>query len=101
MNFLHPWAILIGLIGMALPLVIHFLTRPRPTSMPLSTIRFVRDAVSQRQARSKLRDGLVLLCRSLAIGLLALAFAQPLFNVKEPRRQHRFGSTPPNRDFGR
>lgn len=82
MNFLHPWAILIGLIGMALPLVVHFLTRPRPTSMPLSTIRFVRDAVKQRQSRSKLRDGLVLLCRSLAIGLLALAFAQPLFNVQ-------------------
>ena len=80
MNFLHPWAILIGLAGMALPLVVHFLTRPRPTSMPLSTIRFVRDAVKQRQSRSKLRDGLVLLCRSLAIGLLALAFAQPLFN---------------------
>jgi len=82
MNFLHPWAVLVGLIGMALPLVVHFLTRPRPTSMPLSTIRFVRDAVKQRQARSKLRDGLVLLCRSLAIGLLALAFAQPLFNVE-------------------
>ena len=82
MNFLHPWAILIGLIGMALPLIVHFLTRPRPTAMPLSTIRFVRDAVKQRQSRSKLRDGLVLLCRSLAIGLLALAFAQPLFNVE-------------------
>ena len=81
MNFLHPWAILIGLIGMALPLVVHFLTRPRPTSIPLSTIRFVRDAVKQRQSRSKLRDVLVLLMRSLAIGLLALAFAQPLFNV--------------------
>ena len=83
MNFLHPWAILIGLLGMALPLVIHYLTRPRPTSMPLSTIRFVRDAVKQRQARSKLRDGLVLLFRSLAIGMLALAFAQPLFNAAQ------------------
>ena len=82
MNFLHPWAIVIGLLGMALPLVIHYLTRPRPKSMPLSTIRFVRDAVKQRQSRSKLRDGLVLLCRSLAIGLLALAFAQPLFNAE-------------------
>ena len=81
MNFLHPWAIVIGLLGMALPLVVHYLTRPRPKSMPLSTIRFVRDAVKQRQSRSKLRDGLVLLCRSLAIGLLALAFAQPLFNA--------------------
>ena len=83
MNFLHPWAIAIGLLGMALPIVIHYLTRPRPTSMPLSTIRFVRDAVKQRQARSRLRDGLVLLCRSLAVGMLALAFAQPLFNAQE------------------
>ena len=64
MNFLHPWAIVIGLLGMALPLVVHYMTRPRPKSMPLSTIRFVRDAVKQRQSRSKLRDGLVLLCRS-------------------------------------
>ena len=61
MNFLHPWAIVIGLLGMALPLVVHYMTRPRPKSMPLSTIRFVRDAVKQRQSRSKLRDGLVLL----------------------------------------
>jgi hypothetical protein len=77
MNFLHPWAIALGSAGAALPLVIHWLTRPRPVRLPLSTIRFVRELVQQRRARKRLRDFLVLLLRVLAVLLLALAIARP------------------------
>jgi hypothetical protein len=77
MNFLHPWAIALGTLGAALPLMIHWLTRPRPVRLPLSTIRFVRELVQQRRARKRLRDFLVLLLRVLAVLLLALAIARP------------------------
>src|SRR5205085_2516643 len=78
MTFLHPWAIFCGLAAVALPLVIHWLTRPRPVRLPLSTVRFVRQAVQQRRARHRLRDALVLGLRALAVLLLAWAIARPL-----------------------
>ena len=78
MNFLHPWAIFLGAAAVALPIAIHLLTKPRPVRMPLSTIRFVRAAVRQRRARSRLRDIIILSLRALAVLLLAAAVARPL-----------------------
>ncbi len=77
MSFLHPWLLALGVTGAALPLVIHFLTRPRPVRLPLSTVRFVREVLRQRRARQRLRDFLVLLLRVLAVLLLAFAIARP------------------------
>jgi len=48
-NFLHPWALLLGLLALAIPFVIHWLTRPKPATLPLSTIRFVQSAFEQRR----------------------------------------------------
>lgn len=81
MTFLHSWA-LFGGLAVGLPLVIHWLTRPRPVRLPLSTIRFVREAVQQRRARHRLRDFLLLLLRVIAVALLAVAFARPLIGAK-------------------
>ena len=36
MNFINPWALAIGAAAVALPVVIHLLTRPRPIRLPLS-----------------------------------------------------------------
>ena len=47
--------------------------------MPLSTLRFVREAIQQRRSRNVLRDLLVLGLRTLAVVLLALALARPLW----------------------
>ena len=77
MSFLHPWIFASGLAAAALPLVIHWLTRPRPVLYPLSTIRFVMQAVRQRRAVHRLRDALVLALRVAAIVLLAWALARP------------------------
>ena len=41
LTFLNPWALAIGGLALAAPLAIHFLTRPKPQPLPLSTIRFV------------------------------------------------------------
>jgi hypothetical protein len=78
MTFFHGWAIWVGAAALAAPLVIHWLTRPRPTRMPLSTLRFVHEAIRHRRARHWLRDLLVLGLRMLAVALLAMAVARPL-----------------------
>src|SRR5436309_3196105 len=82
MNLLHPWALGVGAAAIALPILIHWLTKPRPVTVPLSTLRFVREAVRQRRARYRLRDLLILLLRAAAVVLLAWAFARPLAGSK-------------------
>lgn len=77
MTFALPWIFAIGMIAAAAPVIVHWLTRPRPVRMPLSTLRFVREAVRQRRATHRLRDWLILVLRTLAILLLAAAFAGP------------------------
>jgi Aerotolerance regulator N-terminal/von Willebrand factor type A domain len=79
MSFLNAWAIGIGTAALLAPLAVHFLTKPRPVSFPLSTIRFLREVIEQRRARSRIRDFIVLLLRMLAVGLLAMALARPLW----------------------
>ncbi|HEY5314663.1 MAG TPA: BatA and WFA domain-containing protein, partial [Pirellulales bacterium] len=82
-NVLHSWAIPLGAAALCLPLVIHLLTRPKPVRLPLSTLRFVRQAVEQKRARSRLRDWLVLALRTLAVALLAAALARPLIGTHD------------------
>lgn len=77
MTFLHPWAIIIGVLAAGIPVAVHFLTKPRPVRLPLSTLRFLREAIQQRRARSVLRDVLILTLRTLAVLSIALAIARP------------------------
>ena len=77
MNFLHLWALGIGAGALAIPVAVHFLTKPRPVTYPLATIRFLREVIEEKRARSHLRDLIVLLLRMLAIGLLAMTLARP------------------------
>jgi hypothetical protein len=79
MTFLHPWAIGCGLAAVLVPILIHWLTRPRPKVLPLSTVRFVRRAIQQRRARHRLRDLLILALRASAVLFLAWAVARPFF----------------------
>ncbi|MBK8270169.1 MAG: BatA and WFA domain-containing protein [Planctomycetes bacterium] len=81
--FLHPWAIVAGIAALGLPIVIHKLTRPRPTPFFYSTIRFVLEVIHHRRARSRLRDVLILSLRVLAIALLGAAFARPFFGAQQ------------------
>lgn len=78
--FANLWAVVLGGLAIGLPIAVHFLTRPRPAVVPVSTLRFLREVVEQRRARSRLRDVLVLALRSAAVLLLAIAFARPLWN---------------------
>ena len=77
MTFLYPWIIPLGILAAGIPLLVHLLTKPRPVRLPLSTLRFLRDAIHQRKARNVLRDVIILLLRTLAILLITLAIARP------------------------
>ena len=76
--YLHPWAITAGMAALGLPFLVHWLTRPRPHRLSLSTVKFVREVVSQRRARNRLRDWIILLLRAAAVALFAFALARPL-----------------------
>jgi hypothetical protein len=77
MTFLHPWALWLGAAAAAAPVIIHWLTRPRPVRRPLSTLRFVREAIREHRARHRLRDFVLLALRTAAIALLAFTLARP------------------------
>lgn len=78
MPVMHSWALLIGAVAIGLPILVHWLTRPRPRRLALSTVRFVREAVHQRRAIHRLCDYLILALRAGAVALLAYAFSRPL-----------------------
>ena len=44
MAFVNPWILMIGAAAALLPVLVHWLTRPRPIVLPLSTVRFVQQA---------------------------------------------------------
>jgi len=77
--FHNPWAIAMAALAAALPLAIHFLTRPKPVRFPLSTLRFVQEAVQSRRTRHRLRDAIVLALRTLAVLFVGLAVARPFY----------------------
>ncbi len=81
--FANGWAIAAGAFAVTLPVVIHWLTRPRPARMPVSTLRFIRGAIEQRRSRYRLRNFLILVLRSLAILMLAAAIARPLLHHQQ------------------
>jgi hypothetical protein len=87
MTWLHPWALFMGAAAAGLPLAIHFLTRPRPRALPLSTVRFVFEALQQRRAARRLRDWIVLALRVAAVLALAFALARPLIGDRPPVAQ--------------
>jgi hypothetical protein len=82
MFFLNPWAILLGTLGIGLPVLIHWLTRPRPQRLQLSTLRFVQEVIHQRRTFHRLRNLLILTLRTLAVLLIAWAFARPLIGQR-------------------
>src|SRR5437016_5846337 len=93
MSFANPWAVAIGAVAALLPVLIHWLTRPRPVVRPLSTVRFVAEAVQQRRSRRRLRDALILGARTAAVLFLAAAVARPLIGWQAGSRAEPSGPT--------
>lgn len=76
MDFLRP-SLLWGLLGIAVPILIHLLGRRRVRTVPIATLRFLERARARASAHLKLRRVLLLLARAAALGCLALLYAGP------------------------
>jgi hypothetical protein len=75
--FLNPW--FLAAAGAALaPLILHMIQSSRTLRMPFSTIRFLKLAEQRSSRRVRMEHVLLWLLRTLALLLLALAFAMPM-----------------------
>jgi hypothetical protein len=78
MWFVNPF-FLAGLGAVALPLLIHLLTRDRIQKVAFSTVRFFAKISKRVLRRRKFQEMLLLALRMLLCALLAIAFARPFF----------------------
>ncbi len=68
---------LFALSAMALPVIIHILSRRRVRRIPFSTLAFIHELSRRRMRKVNLRRILILVLRTLAILLIVMAFARP------------------------
>src|SRR5210317_141192 len=78
MSFLSPWYLL-GLLGIGIPLAIHLIRRQQAERVVLPTVRFLKRAPKKLVYFQRLQQLLLLALRIVILGLLALAFARPIF----------------------
>ena len=89
-SFTSPWYLL-GLLGLALPILIHLLTRRQQTRLKFSAVYLLQQAKKRSVSKSRPNKLLLLLLRCLAIGFLCLALANPILssggleNILAPR----------------
>jgi len=75
-------SILAGLAAVAIPIVIHLLTRQKVKKIFFSSIIFLKELRPQKIRRIKIRQILLLIIRTLIILILLLAFARPTLKGK-------------------
>ena len=78
MGLLAP-LFLLGLAAIAAPILIHLRLRQRSRVVRFPSLMFISKAPYRSIRRRRLRDVLLLLMRCIAVALLALAFARPLW----------------------
>lgn len=76
MTFLNP-LLLIGAIGVALPILAHLINRQQVQRTDWAAMQFLNRSVRVRSRQIRLRDILLLLMRCLALLLLVFALARP------------------------
>jgi hypothetical protein len=78
-SFTSPWYLL-GLLGLALPILIHLLTRRQQTRLKFSAVYLLQQAQKRSVRKSRPNKLLLLLLRCLAICFLCLALANPILS---------------------
>lgn len=76
--FLMP-ALLVGLLGISIPVVIHLLHRQRTQPVRWGAMQFLRVSPLQRKRKKKVEQWILMAVRMLALGVLALLLARPLW----------------------
>jgi hypothetical protein len=70
-------ALLIGLLGIGIPVLLHLFSRKSADIIPWGAMRFLQDSLAQRTRKIQLEDALLMATRCLLFGCLALAIARP------------------------
>ncbi len=73
---------LVALASLAIPLVIHLLSRLQVRTLELGTMRFFSEVIREGSNARKIRRWFLLLMRLLLIALLALLFARPFLSER-------------------
>jgi hypothetical protein len=76
MSFLNP-LLLLGSLGIALPILAHLLNRQKVKRTDWAAMRFLNRNVRVRSRQIRLRDLLLLILRCVALLLLVLALSRP------------------------
>lgn len=76
MLFLNT-ALLIGALGILIPIIIHLLNRRSSRVVEWGAMNFLLESLAIRNRRIQLEEALLMATRCLLIGLLALAIARP------------------------
>jgi len=81
LSFLHPGLLVAGLVAVALPILIHLLTRRRRRTVRWGAMRFLIEAYRKQRRRLRLEQWLLLAARCLLVALIGLALARPMFGA--------------------
>jgi hypothetical protein len=85
MGFLAP-AFLLGLLAIAVPVLVHLAHRERRETRAFPSLMFLKRVPHRSVRRRRIRQWLLLALRGAALGLLALAFAEPVLQGAGRRR---------------
>lgn len=80
MQFASPW-MLLGLGLCLVPVLIHLLSRRQYRRETWAAMRFLRAALERRAQQMRLEALLLLIVRTLLVGVVVLALAEPLFRT--------------------
>jgi len=79
LSFLVP-LFLLGLAGVAVPVILHLTRRQRRNVVPFPSLMFLEMIPFREQRRRRIQHWLLLSLRALALVLLAVAFARPFLD---------------------
>jgi len=82
MSFLTP-LFLVGLAGLAIPVILHLIQKERKNVVQFPSLMFLRRIPYQSVRRRRIRHWLLLFMRLAALALIVLAFARPFLRRTE------------------
>jgi len=78
MTFLAP-LFLAGLLGLAIPIIVHLTNRPKSNAYPFPSLMFLQRIPFRTMRRQRIRHWWLLAMRAAVLVLVAAAFARPLW----------------------
>ncbi len=80
MGFINPW-LLVGLAGLAVPVLIHLVRREEHSGRAFPSLMFVSRIPFDIKHRRRIRDRALLALRCLALAAVVIGFAAPYFDT--------------------